>query len=307
MMAARESGQTSSAAGPHSRRGVWRPKAVWSMVIAAACLLVYFLGSRFLLLLVGPVGAAVVGGAAAFLLARRLPKPSTKSMLAAFVVQAGQMAALAAMVARRSVSVIAGADYPPSVLLALRIQAVELPVLLVGLSWLLLRPGRAPVLFLIVYQWASYTVHTTGATALFHSSNVQAWSVYLFHVLLRGVAVWLMVSGLRSMRTERARPVPMAWVWCAIIGLWGVALLFLSWFDTGLYLLRGAYSPHFAMFLGPLPAAFATILLGRWVRDRGMHPAAAIVLAVVAWPALTLVVYVATISVLMLRYEVWGW
>ncbi len=301
-MAERESFQNGNAGGPPSRKAHWRSTAVWCMGLAAACLLAYLLGPRFLLRLVGP---AVVGGAAAFLLARRLAKPSTKPMLPAIAVQAGQMAALAVVVAGGSVRAIAAADYPPSILLSLRIQAVELSVLVVGLTWLLLRPGPSPVLLLILYQWATYTLRTIehgGRLFITHPPNIQAWSAYLFHVLLGGLAVWLMVSGLRSIRTAGARPVLTVGAWCAIIGLGGMALFLAPWSDLGLWLLGFAYSPHVAMILGPFPAAFATIFLGRWLRDQGMHAVDAVVLAIVAWPLLTLVLWFAGIVVLTLRY-----
>jgi hypothetical protein len=87
------------------------------------------------------------------------------------------------------------------VLHVLNQNMIDIAILALGLSWLLLRPGVAPVILLVAYQILASAVNLTGFLAA--SVGSTAHKALLVHLVFRVAAVVLMVNGLQQMRRRK--------------------------------------------------------------------------------------------------------
>jgi hypothetical protein len=90
------------------------------------------------------------------------------------------------------------------------LNALDLVILAAGLTWLLVRPGVGPVIFLTAYQSIAFVVNLlTFLTATVGSTTHKA---LLVHLVFRVAAVLSMVVGLQQVRRRNtsALGVPLA-------------------------------------------------------------------------------------------------
>jgi hypothetical protein len=84
-------------------------------------------------------------------------------------------------------------------------NALDVVILAAGLSWLLVRPGVAPVILLVTYQILAFAVNLTNFLAA--SVGSTAHKALLVHLVFRVAAVLLMVNGLQQMRRRKTSAV----------------------------------------------------------------------------------------------------
>ncbi len=80
--------------------------------------------------------------------------------------------------------------------------AAEFAVVLFGLIWLYLHPGKKPVMFLSAYQISAFIMN---ALVLFSPMGAMAHKPLIVHMVLRLVAVVCMLGALKEMRKAGGR------------------------------------------------------------------------------------------------------
>ena len=132
------------------------------------------------MLLIPAVGAAVVGAAV-----KRFAGARAQCLLGAIAVQGGQ-----------------AAWFVFGMLLTGQVAAVapDVALLGVGLGWLLVRPGFAPVVLLALYHVVSTALHVTQLLQV--DVGTVAHKALVTHGALRVGAVVLLVMGARRLRGE---------------------------------------------------------------------------------------------------------
>jgi hypothetical protein len=70
------------------------------------------------------------------------------------------------------------------------VDLVDIAILLIGVAWLLLRPGLAPVIVLTVYQGLALLINLFALLAFPVGHNLHR--ALLVHIIWRGLALILM-------------------------------------------------------------------------------------------------------------------
>ncbi len=73
---------------------------------------------------------------------------------------------------------------------ALTVDLVDIAILLIGVAWLLLRPGRTPVIVLTIYQVLALLINLFALLAFPIGHNLH--QALLVHIIWRGLALTLM-------------------------------------------------------------------------------------------------------------------
>lgn len=164
-------------------QGTSKPR--WTLSAVATTLGAVMLGRYAGLSLLLPVGAA----GAIWAIASRTVKGPARLVVPAFSVQGGHGAwmALGLFVAQNQADVLA-----------------DLVILIVGLTWLILRSGLGSVLLLSVYQVLSVLVNLS--TFLSVDFGGPAHRALAVHLVLRVTALVLMLTALRALRATAGAP-----------------------------------------------------------------------------------------------------
>ena len=131
-----------------------------------------------------PIVAGALAGAIAF----KATPPSRKPIIPAFAIQAGHFAWML---------------FGALLLHRFDLGLLDLAILAAGLTWLLVRPGLPPILFLGAYQFLALIIN---AYSFFHATfGTSAHKALLVHLCLRIAALTTMILGLLQLRRAAAQ------------------------------------------------------------------------------------------------------